>query len=103
MTRPPDETVASPAARDVRQRNLIDRLSAREFELLRYFVEHAGVVLSREELLRAVWGYEAGTFTRTVDVHVASLRQKLEKDPKRPELIVTVHKSGYRFVGGGDF
>jgi two-component system alkaline phosphatase synthesis response regulator PhoP len=53
--------------------------------------------------LRAVWGYEAGTFTRTVDVHVASLRQKLEKDPKRPELIVTVHKSGYRFVGGGDY
>jgi two-component system alkaline phosphatase synthesis response regulator PhoP len=78
-------------------------LSAREFELLRYFVEHTGMVLSREELLRAVWGYEAGTFTRTVDVHVASLRQKLEKDPKRPELIVTVHKSGYRFVGGSDF
>jgi two-component system, OmpR family, alkaline phosphatase synthesis response regulator PhoP len=78
-------------------------LSAREFELLRYFVEHSGMVLSREELLRAVWGYEAGTFTRTVDVHVASLRQKLEKDPKRPELIVTVHKSGYRFAGGGDF
>jgi two-component system, OmpR family, alkaline phosphatase synthesis response regulator PhoP len=49
-----------------------------------------------------VWGYEAGTFTRTVDVHVASLRQKIEKDPKRPELIVTVHKSGYRFVGGGE-
>jgi len=77
-------------------------LSAREFELLRYFVEHPGMVLSREELLRAVWGYEAGTFTRTVDVHVASLRQKIEKDPKRPELIVTVHKSGYRFVGGGE-
>jgi len=77
-------------------------LSAREFELLRYFVEHQGMVLSREELLRAVWGYEAGTFTRTVDVHVASLRQKLERDPKRPELIVTVHKSGYRFVGGTD-
>jgi two-component system alkaline phosphatase synthesis response regulator PhoP len=78
-------------------------LSAREFELLRYFVEHSGMVLSREELLRAVWGYEAGTFTRTVDVHVASLRQKLEKDPKRPELIVTVHKSGYRFVGGSEY
>jgi len=78
-------------------------LSAREFELLRYFVEHPGMVLSREELLRAVWGYEAGTFTRTVDVHVASLRQKIEKDPKRPELIVTVHKSGYRFVGGGEY
>jgi two-component system, OmpR family, alkaline phosphatase synthesis response regulator PhoP len=74
-------------------------LSVREFELLRYFVEHAGIVLPREKLLREVWGYEVGTFTRTVDVHVAGLRQKLEKDAKRPELIVTVHKIGYKFAG----
>ena len=73
-------------------------LSAREFELLRYFLEHAGSVLTREELLREVWGYDADTFTRTVDVHVASLRQKLENNPKRPELIVTVHKVGYLFA-----
>lgn len=72
-------------------------LSAREFHLLRYFVEHAGTTLSRDELLREVWGYEGGIFTRTVDVHVASLRQKLERDPKRPEFILTVSGIGYKF------
>jgi two-component system alkaline phosphatase synthesis response regulator PhoP len=72
-------------------------LSAREFQLLRYFAEHPGATLSRSELLREVWGYEEGTFTRTVDVHVASLRQKLEKDPKKPQIIVTLPGAGYRF------
>jgi two-component system alkaline phosphatase synthesis response regulator PhoP len=73
--------------------------SAREFQLLRYFAQHVGVTLSREELLREVWGYEASTFSRTVDVHVSSLRQKLESDPKRPELIITVSGLGYKFEG----
>jgi two-component system alkaline phosphatase synthesis response regulator PhoP len=73
-------------------------LSAREFQLLRYFVEHAGSTLSRDELLREVWGYSAETFTRTVDVHVASLRHKLERDPKHPEMILTVSGLGYKFV-----
>jgi two-component system alkaline phosphatase synthesis response regulator PhoP len=72
-------------------------LSAREFQLLRYFVEHAGTTLSRDELLKEVWGYSADTFTRTVDVHVASLRQKLESDPKQPRFIVTVQGLGYKF------
>jgi two-component system, OmpR family, alkaline phosphatase synthesis response regulator PhoP len=72
-------------------------LSAREFQLLRYFVEHTGITLSRDEILRHVWAYDEGTYTRTVDVHVASLRQKLEEDPKRPELIRTVPGIGYRF------
>ncbi len=72
-------------------------LSAREFQLLRHFMEHPGVTLSRAELLHEVWGYEDGTFTRTVDVHIASLRQKLEKDPKRPELILTIPGMGYKF------
>jgi two-component system alkaline phosphatase synthesis response regulator PhoP len=72
-------------------------LSAREFQLLRHFMEHPGATLSRNELLHEVWGYEDGTFTRTVDVHIASLRQKLEKDPKRPELILTVPGMGYKF------
>jgi two-component system alkaline phosphatase synthesis response regulator PhoP len=72
-------------------------LSAREFQLLRYFAEHPGATLSRGELLREVWGYEEGTFTRTVDVHVASLRQKLEKDPKKPQIIATIPGAGYRF------
>jgi two-component system, OmpR family, alkaline phosphatase synthesis response regulator PhoP len=72
-------------------------LSAREFQLLRHFMEHPGATISRNELLQEVWGYEDGTFTRTVDVHIASLRQKLEKDPKRPELILTVPGLGYKF------
>ena len=74
-------------------------LSAREFQLLRYFVEHKGVTLSRAEILKEVWNYDARTFTRTVDVHVASLRQKLEDDPKRPQLILTVQGLGYKFGG----
>jgi two-component system, OmpR family, alkaline phosphatase synthesis response regulator PhoP len=73
-------------------------LSAREFLLLRYFIEHRGVVVSRDELLNAVWGYEAMPFTRTVDVHVAWLRQKLETNPRHPQFILTVHGLGYRFV-----
>ncbi|HZU44458.1 MAG TPA: helix-turn-helix domain-containing protein, partial [Terriglobales bacterium] len=64
----------------------------------RYFVEHAGETLSRDQLLRDVWGYSATTFTRTVDVHVASLRQKLEDDPKQPSLILTVPGFGYKLV-----
>jgi two-component system alkaline phosphatase synthesis response regulator PhoP len=75
-------------------------LSAREFQLLLYFAEHAGVTLSRDEILKEVWGYDSATFTRTVDVHVASLRQKLETEPKRPELIITVPAIGYKFEGG---
>jgi two-component system, OmpR family, alkaline phosphatase synthesis response regulator PhoP len=71
-------------------------LSAREFQLLRYFMEHPGETVSRTDLLRSVWGYEDGAYTRTVDVHVASLRQKVEKDPKRPELIQTVMGMGYK-------
>jgi two-component system alkaline phosphatase synthesis response regulator PhoP len=72
-------------------------LTAREFELLRYFVDHPGTTLSRDELLREVWGHETGTFTRTVDVHVASLRQKLENVPKKPEMILTIPGMGYKF------
>jgi len=75
-------------------------LTAREFQLLRYFAEHQGVTLSREELLREVWGHKTGTFTRTVDVHIASLRQKLEQSPKNPEMIITVPGIGYRFQSG---
>ena len=73
-------------------------LSAREFQLLRYFVEHRGTTLSRDVLLKEVWAYSTEAFTRTVDVHVASLRQKLEEDPKKPCLIVTVAGLGYKFA-----
>ncbi len=73
-------------------------LSAKEFQLLRYFLEHRGATLSREELLTEVWGYEHTPSTRTVDVHVAWLRQKLEANPKVPQIIQTVHGLGYKFT-----
>jgi two-component system, OmpR family, alkaline phosphatase synthesis response regulator PhoP len=77
-------------------------LSMREFQLLRHFMEHPGETLSRKELLQQVWGYEDGIFSRTVDVHIATLRQKLEKDPKHPELILTVQRTGYKFNVSAD-
>lgn len=74
-------------------------LTAREFQLLRYLMDRSGKSVPRNELLRSVWGYERDTLTRTVDTHVASLRQKLEENPKQPEFILTVSGVGYRFVG----
>jgi two-component system, OmpR family, alkaline phosphatase synthesis response regulator PhoP len=73
-------------------------LSAREFKLLRYFVEHRGATLSRDELLNEVWGYNAMPSTRTVDVHIAWLRQKLETNSRHPQHLLTVHGLGYKFV-----
>ena len=72
-------------------------LAAREFQLLRYLVERHGIAISRTELLQAVWGYAAQSSTRTVDVHIASLRRKLEKDPVSSEMIITIKGTGYRF------
>ncbi|MGA6984305.1 MAG: response regulator transcription factor [Candidatus Sulfotelmatobacter sp.] len=74
-------------------------LSAREYRLLEYFVAHCGATVSRDELLRDVWGYSTEVFSRTVDVHVGSLRQKIEVDPKKPQMILTVPGFGYKFVG----
>ena len=74
-------------------------LSALELRLLQYFVEHKNKVLSRDELLDEVWGYDATPVTRTVDVHVAALRQKLEEVPAKPRHLLTVHGRGYKFVG----
>jgi len=74
-------------------------LSAREFQLLKYFIEHRGATLTREELLNEVWGYNAMPSTRTVDVHVAWLRQKIEPNPRHPQFILTVHGMGYKFAG----
>jgi two-component system alkaline phosphatase synthesis response regulator PhoP len=62
-------------------------------------IERAGNTIPRVELLRSVWGYDSGTLTRTVDMHVASLRDKLEENPRHPALIVTVPGVGYKFVG----
>ncbi len=74
-------------------------LSALEYKLLRYLIEHRGDLVARGELLEKVWGYGALPQTRTVDVHVASLRQKIEPNPSHPQYIVTVHRLGYRFTG----
>jgi two-component system alkaline phosphatase synthesis response regulator PhoP len=74
------------------------KLSAREFKLLRHFIENIGTTFSRDALLNSVWGYDAVVFTRTVDVHVAWLRHKIEPDPRHPQHIQTVHGYGYRFV-----
>lgn len=73
-------------------------MSAREFELLAYFIQQQGSTVSREQLLREVWGYDETTMTRTVDAHVWMLRQKLEQDPQNPRYFLTVRGLGYRFV-----
>lgn len=73
-------------------------LSAMEFKLLHYLIENQGNVHSRDQLLDAVWGYDAMPTTRTVDVHIAWLRQKLEENPRHPQFIQTVHGLGYKFV-----
>jgi two-component system alkaline phosphatase synthesis response regulator PhoP len=79
--------------------NDILELSAREYQLLRYMIEHRNEVISRDQLLNEVWGYNAMPSTRTVDVHVAWLRQKIEPNPRHPQFLLTVHGLGYRFVG----
>jgi len=73
-------------------------LSAREFELLHYLILHKGETVSRDQLLNQVWGYESSPNTRTVDNHIAKLRQKLEDDSSDPKFILTVHGVGYRFA-----
>jgi two-component system alkaline phosphatase synthesis response regulator PhoP len=83
----------------VKKENKKIELSALEFKLLQYLIEHRGEVLKRDELLDEVWGYNAMPSTRTVDVHIAWLRQKLEENPHYPNFIQTVHGLGYKFVG----
>jgi two-component system, OmpR family, alkaline phosphatase synthesis response regulator PhoP len=84
---------------EVTRANEAIELAAREYHLLRYFIEHREATLSRDELLNEVWGYDAMPVTRTVDVHVGLLRQKLEPNPRHPQYFLTVHGLGYKFVG----
>jgi DNA-binding response OmpR family regulator len=74
-------------------------VSSKEFELLQYFICHSGETLSRDRLLEDVWGYDNYPTTRTVDTHLVRLRQKLEPNPEQPQFFLTVHGTGYRFVG----
>ena len=73
-------------------------LTQREFRMLRYFLDHTNAVVTRETLLQHVWGYDPSAFTRTVDTHIARLRQKIETVPAEPRHLLTVHRAGYRFV-----
>jgi DNA-binding response OmpR family regulator len=74
-------------------------LSPREFKMMKYFAEHRGEVVTRDQLLDHVWGYEGLPLTRTVDMHIAKLRQKIEDTPSDPRHIITVHRVGYKFTG----
>jgi two-component system alkaline phosphatase synthesis response regulator PhoP len=73
-------------------------LTPREFRILKYFIDHTDEVVSREALLNHVWGYDSSAFTRTVDTHMARLRQKIENIPAEPRHLITVHRVGYKFV-----
>jgi DNA-binding response OmpR family regulator len=84
---------------EVRRAGTPVELSAKEFALLVYFISHPAETLSRDRLLDEVWGYENYPSTRTVDTHIVHLRQKLEPNPEEPRFILTVHGSGYKFVG----
>ena len=88
-----------PKRMEARKNGRLLDLSRREFLLVEYFANHAGEIVTRDQLLDAVWGYNAFPFTRTVDTHVAKLRKKVEDDPSRPKLIVTIHGLGYKYLG----
>ena len=75
-----------------------ETLSKRERDLLQFFIENRGRILTREELLRKVWGYKAGIATRTVDTHVLTVRKKLADDAGKPRFIETLHGVGYQFI-----
>lgn len=92
------DLTVDPAARQATLRGLPVELKKKEFDLLEYFVRHPGVVMTREALLREVWGYQHHVDTRTVDVHIRWLRQKIEEDPGDPKRLLTVRGHGYRFM-----
>jgi DNA-binding response OmpR family regulator len=83
---------------EVRRHGQAIEMSAREFELLRFFIARPGITLSRQQLLQEVWGYASDIETRTVDVHIGWLRQKLEDDAKNPRHFLTVRGFGYKFL-----
>ncbi len=92
------QLLIDPARRQARVGEAVVPLRPKEFDLLHYLVRQPGIVLSREAILREVWGYHYPVDTRTVDVHVRWLRQKIEEDPSQPRMIETVRGFGYRFV-----
>lgn len=81
-----------------KKRGIAIELSIREFEILKYMAMHEGEVVTRDELLDKIWGYSNYPVTRTVDNHIAKLRQKLENDAAKPQHILTIHRAGYKFI-----
>jgi DNA-binding response OmpR family regulator len=88
-----------PASHTVKIRGKTVELNPKEFDLLTLFIKNKGLVLSREQILEKVWGYDYVGDTRTVDVHVCWLREKIEDDPQKPKLLLTVRGSGYKMEG----
>jgi two-component system OmpR family response regulator len=88
-----------PASHTVKNRGKAVELNPKEFDLLTLFIKNKGLVLSREQILEKVWGYDYAGDTRTVDVHVRWLREKIEDDPQKAKLILTVRGSGYKMEG----
>lgn len=74
------------------------KLTAKEFDILRYLLDHKNSTISRDNILDAIWGYEYQPTARTVDNFILKLRQKIEADPNHPEILITVHGVGYRFI-----
>jgi DNA-binding response OmpR family regulator len=74
------------------------KLSVKEFKILRFFIDHEQEVISRDQLLDQVWGYDIFPTTRTVDTFILNLRKKIEDDPAHPKHLITIHGAGYKFV-----
>ena len=89
----------NPDRREVQVNGQIVELKPKEFDLLLYMAQNHGKVLTRERILEQVWGWDYVGESRTVDVHIRWLREKLEYDPANPKILVTVHGTGYRFEG----
>ncbi len=85
-------------AGELRRSGALVEISRRELRLLEYLLRHRGEVLSRRQILDAVWDYDTAPLTRTVDMHISKLRSKIEVDPAEPCWIVTVHRVGYKFM-----
>ncbi len=94
-----DDLVIDLAKHQANRRGLPLNLTRKEFDLLAFLAKNRNIVLSREQILEKVWGYEYFGGDRTVDVHVRWLRQKIEADPAQPRHLVTVRGVGYRFEG----
>ncbi len=94
-----DKIIIDLGRRELRVDNKIVNLKPKEFELLIYLIRHKNQVLSRDQILESVWGWEYIGDSRTVDVHVRWLREKIEEDPSNPKRIITARGAGYRFEG----